>query len=106
MARITVVWSMWHDDPALSAEMRINGKSPVTERTIQLDDALIVDDRSLLEALFTQTNCYEGTLWDDLHPLPEKRTHTALSPGDFVVIDERSYRCENIGWKLADRPAA
>lgn len=106
MTHVTVIWSMWHDDPALSAEMRLNGKTPVTERSIELEDWLVVDDRSLCEALFTQTNTYEGALWDRLQPLPDDRTHTALSPGDFVMIDERSYRCDDFGWSRADRPAA
>jgi hypothetical protein len=104
MTRITVIWSMWHDDSALCAEMRANGRNPMAERSIELEDWLVVDDLSLCEALFTQTNIYEGALWDRMQPLPEDRTHTALSPGDFVVVDGRSYRCDRVGWTLAERP--
>ena len=60
------------------------------------------EDLDLCEELFKQTNTYSGSLWDSMHPLPEERTHTALSVGDYLIIDERMYRCAMVGWERTD----
>lgn len=40
-----------------------------------------------------------GPLWDLIEPvMPEDRSHTALSIGDEVEIDGKSYRVEPVGW--------
>lgn len=58
-----------------------------------------IADLDMCERLFAQTNRYEGDMWDSMEKyLPENRTHTALSIGDMISIDERTYRCEEIGW--------
>lgn len=103
--KMTIVWSMWHDQPDLAAEMRINGRDPVAEVTIDVPQADGFMDRTVLEELFEATNLYAGPLWDVIEPvLPERRSHTALSVGDYVVIDGRSYRCDRFGWSLSPRP--
>lgn len=56
-------------------------------------------DKEFCERVFANTNQYEGAVWDALQPaLPEDRPHTALSVGDRVTIDGRSYRCESLGF--------
>jgi hypothetical protein len=68
-----------------------------TSATIQYDSAL--DDDALCAKAFRETNLYQGYLWDALEPhLPEARTHTALSVGDEVTIDDATFRCEGMGW--------
>jgi len=58
------------------------------------------DDLALCEALFENTNLYQGPFWDRLEGvLPETRTHTALSVGDRVFIDDRVFLCKSFGWE-------
>jgi hypothetical protein len=108
---ITVVWAMWADKPDLAATMRLNGKRPVAWTKIIFDPQWLPgsgeDDMEILEALFRDTNLYTGSLWDRLEPvLPEDRTHTALSVGDFVMLDSRIYRCASLGWsRVSEWPA-
>ena len=74
----------------------------MTERTVETDAWDGLPDEQICEILFRDTNLYEGAAWEMLQPLPEKRTHTALSVGDYVVIDGRTYRCASFGWKRTD----
>jgi hypothetical protein len=59
----------------------------------------IIDDLELCEALYKATNTYAGDLWNRMQPLPENRTHTALSVGDVVVIRGTGYLCSMIGFQ-------
>ena len=59
------------------------------------------EDEVICEALFRDTNTYEGPFWSRLEGvLPMNRTHTALSVGDRVFIDDRTYLCKSFGWEL------
>ena len=71
-----------------------DGGAPFTARKAEV----------LLDLLFEQTNLYRGSLWDQLQVagLPEGRTHTALSVGDFVRVDDVLWRLEPLGW-VVDR---
>ena len=47
------------------------------------------------------TNLYAGKVWDAVESvMPAERSHTALSVGDFVSIDGRTYRCADLGFTL------
>lgn len=89
MKTITITWKAFcrEDVPSRVA----------MSQTIKYDTAL--DDEALCDKAFRETNLYEGYLWDALQPLPEGRTHTALSVGDEVTIDSRTYRCDHEGWE-------
>jgi hypothetical protein len=69
------------------------------EVEIDISDCGIIDDLELCEALYRATNLYEGELWNRMQPLPENRTHTALSVGDVVVIRGTGYLCSMIGFQ-------
>lgn len=75
-------------------------------------DAVIVfdDDMSdlqICDEIFAATNTYSGRVWDAVQQvLPSRRTHTALSIGDEVTIDDRTYRCADIGWDIIEKNAA
>jgi hypothetical protein len=86
MATITVTWKAFNTPGA--------GAS----KTIEASSANGVDHYTLCEFLFRDTNTYRGSLWDLLQPLPENRTHTALSVGDEVTIDGLTYRCADLGF--------
>lgn len=65
------------------------------------DFAIEADDLAVCERVFHDTNTYGGELWDALQPvIPARRSHTALSVGDKVSIDGRTYRCEMMGFAL------
>ena len=92
MKTITITWKAFVTDEVPSRK--------AVSKTIKYDTAL--DDEALCEKAFRETNLYTGYLWEALQPLPEGRTHTALSVGDEVTIDDRTYRCEHIGWELVE----
>lgn len=78
------------------------GKEPVTVKDFEMHVPPGVDDVHVCEKVFRDTNLYEGDVWDAMQPLPEDRTHTALSVGDYVVVDGRMYRCAAFGWRLTE----
>lgn len=95
MATIQVIWS--------TAAGAYEG-GDVTSRTFEfvpgVEDG--VGDLGLCEQAFCDTNTYCGPMWDAMQPLPDDRTHTSLSVGDYVVIDDRMYRCSSVGWERTD----
>ena len=99
MATITVTWKAFNnDDPKRLQDFAETGRSPVTSRTIEVGTADGVNHDTICEHLFRDTNLYQGNWWVLLQPLPEDRTHTAMSVGDEVTIDGRTYRCMDIGF--------
>lgn len=88
--RITVVWR------AFTRPGETN-----TRRTITIESDL--DDLQLCEEIFAATNLYQGPIWDALQPLPEDRTHTAISVNgdraDFVSIDGITYEVALMGFR-------
>lgn len=100
MATITVTWKAFsNNDPKRLQDFADAGRSPVTSRTIEASTADGVDHYQLCEFLFRDTNTYQGSLWNLLQPLPEDRTHTAMSVGDEVTIDGHTYRCADFGFE-------
>lgn len=73
--------------------------TPVTTKRVETDKFDGATDLEICEKFFHDTNLYEGTAWDVIQPLPDNRTHTSLSVGDYVVVDEQMYRCARIGWE-------
>jgi len=72
----------------------------VTDLSFVLNVDEATSDKEICETIFRETNLYAGTIWDRIEPLlPEGRTHTALSVGDEVTIDDKTFRCENIGFE-------
>lgn len=70
-----------------------------THAELMLDDEM--SDLKICDRLFHETNVYFGRIWDALSSvMPEDRTHTALSIGDEVTIDDVIYRCEPEGWSV------
>jgi hypothetical protein len=83
MKKVTITWKAFGNDESL---------------VLMLDDEM--SDLKICDRLFHETNVYFGRIWDALQPLPENRTHTALSVGDEVTIDDVIYRCEPAGWSV------
>ena len=92
MREVEVIWSTAPGAP-----------EDVRSKTVLLDFPDDVSDLSICEAVFRETNTYAGPIWDALLPLPEDRTHTALSVGDHVRIDGVLYRCQMMGFQQVDK---
>jgi hypothetical protein len=84
MTTITITWKAFEN---------------ATSKTFETEVGENLHPVSVCEMVFQNTNLYRGELWDALQPLPEDRTHTALSVGDEVTINGQTYRCEDIGFK-------
>jgi hypothetical protein len=92
MTTLTITWKAFANSHILSDR--------ITSATINV--APVTPSESvydLLSQVFHDTNTYNGKLWELLQPvLPDNRTHTALSVGDEVTINNRTFRCAPIGW--------
>jgi hypothetical protein len=86
---------LWSDTPPTSYTFDIE--------TVLLGNESVLTDQvqiRLAEYLFTQTNIYQGFLWNMVCRLqPAQRSHTALSIGDVVVINDRRWTCGKDGWR-------
>jgi hypothetical protein len=101
MKTVEVIWSTAASEERL-AYLRVEGLEPVTTRRVDTDIFDSAEDLDICEHMFHGTNTYGGAAWEILQPLPERRTHTSLSVGDYVVVDGRMYRCASIGWERTD----
>ena len=100
MSTITVIWKAFNsDDPKRLQDFADAGRKPVTSKTIETDLTFGASHSYICERLFRDTNLYEGEFWNLLQPLPEDRTHTAMSVGDEVIINGRTYRCADVGFE-------
>jgi hypothetical protein len=71
------------------------------ETSVEFDTELFVAPLAFCDMVFRATNVYSGALWDLIQPmLSPDRTHTALSVGDEVTVDNVTYRCEHAGWSV------
>lgn len=95
--RITIHWSAFDE----YADQFRPGTRPGVTKTFDTTVTRRNDDKEMLELLFEATNLYTGPLWDAMQPLPEDRSHTALSVGDVVELDGTPYRCATFGWSEA-----
>lgn len=90
-----------------------NNERPITSATLEIpSDINVWNNEGWLDVIYEVTNLqseiYDFTrnatklnIWNLLKPLlPANRTHTSLSVGDEVTIDNATYRCDNIGWQL------
>jgi hypothetical protein len=87
----------------MNMERRPGDRVVVPSATVEIPNipaCFDAEDEVICEALFDNTNTYEGPFWDRLEPvLPANRTHTALSVGDRVFIDDRVFLCKSFGWE-------
>ncbi len=69
------------------------------DTSVEFDTELFITPIAFCDAVFRATNTYSGALWDMIQPmLSPDRTHTALSVGDEVTVDDVTFRCERAGW--------
>jgi hypothetical protein len=95
---VTVTWKAFKD--ALGFGKKITSVTVSYDFANVHSEGNILNDTDLLDKVWRDTNLYKGSFWRVLEPvLPENRTHTAMSVGDEVTINGRSYYCNHIGWK-------
>jgi hypothetical protein len=78
---------------------------PITSATIEINGMFVEPNRyeQLCDLLFQETNLQQGSLWNKLQPvLPANRTHTSLSVGDEITINNNTYLCSDFGWELLE----
>lgn len=93
-----------------------NNERPITSATIEIpNDVDVWNENGWCELLYELTNLqddiYDFTrnktklmLWNLIKPLlPANRTHTSLSVGDEVTINNNTYKCADIGWELLEK---
>jgi hypothetical protein len=105
MATIEITWvfagSLGESRASWLEMLKEEGKSIKPDVSAKFDFDLHENDLSFCERVFANTNTYSGEVWNALQPhLPENRSHTALSIGDLVKIDERTYLCDEVGFVL------
>ena len=93
-----------------------NNERPVTSATIEIaPDLDVFSDTGWCELLYEVTNLQDEIFdftrnetklfwWNLMKPLlPTNRTHTSLTVGDEVTINENTYRCADVGWELLEK---
>lgn len=85
--------------PEYIEDIKSKGRDIVTEATIAVNAGCDLEPEVVCEAVFHDTNVQSGAIWDKVKPvLPERRTHTSLSVGDYVIVDGVVFRCDDIGF--------
>lgn len=83
MKTVTITWGAFGSPTSITFKTDVDG-----------------NPSDICEQLFRETNKYQGKLWDIIDPLlPEDRTHTALSVGDSVQVNDMAFRCAPVGWE-------
>jgi len=107
--KITITWKAFSNNTFAT-------KQGITSATLELSNDLdVFTDTGWCDFMYEVTNLqdeiYDFTrnatklfVWNKLKPLlPANRTHTSLSVGDEITINENTYRCENVGWELLQK---
>ncbi len=94
---LAVTWRAFHGDPSRP--------QPVPEQTVtfQAEVPESASDLQVCEMVYAATNLYSGPIWEAMQPLPEPRSHTALSVifgrGDYVAVEGATYEVANFGFQ-------
>jgi len=116
MTKITITWKAFSNNTFAT-------KQGITSATIEIPHELNVwNDRGWCELLYEVTNLQDEIfdftrnetklfIWNYLLKplLPANRTHTSLSVGDEITINENTYRCADVGfwgWELLEKVGA
>lgn len=96
MTTVTITWKAFADSLSLGERV----KSVTLEHDFGHKTPMEICD-----AVFVETNRYNGVFWNALEPLlPDERTHTALSVGDEVEVDGVTFMCDHVGWEIIPKP--
>ena len=92
MAQIKITWQAFGNKPERNREITS------VEFNCEIADVL---DQDIMNEIYKNTNLYSGFFWNKMeHLLAPNRTHTALSVGDKIEIDNRAYIVADFGFEL------
>jgi hypothetical protein len=98
--KIAITWKAFGDIPDSNRKIstvEFEADFAITEENVD----------TFLEVVYAQTNTYRGNLWNIIEPLlSPTRTHTALSVGDEIAIDDKTYKVADCGFTLIDKAVA
>jgi hypothetical protein len=93
MSKVTITWKAFGNKPERNRYIT----SVTFETDFKVSD--VNDQIKLLDVIYHVTNTYSGNLWNIIEPLlSPNRTHTAISVGDEIQIDDNLFRCDDAGW--------
>jgi hypothetical protein len=103
VSTLEITWRAFTEEgPATHIQARLDAGKRTTSLAITVEHD--GNDLKLCERVFAETNTYSGELWDRVEPLlSDKRTHTALSVGDHVRVDDSVYKCADIGFVMIEK---
>jgi hypothetical protein len=88
---VNIIWCAFGDKPSIG------------KRVSNLEFAIktTASHIEILNEVYKATNLQNGELWFNTiqKGLDPKRTHTAISVGDMILINDATYRCADIGWQ-------
>jgi len=92
MANITITWKAFGDRPERNRY--------ISSVSFELGIGTHLDTE-VMDAIYRDTNTYSGYIWAKIESLlSPTRTHTALSVGDEISIDNRTYKVADFGFEL------
>jgi hypothetical protein len=99
-AKIAITWKAFGDRPEVNRYVS----------TVEFEADFEITAENLdtfLEVVYAQTNTYRGNFWNIIEPLlSPTRTHTALSVGDEIAIDDKTYKVADCGFTLIEKAVA
>lgn len=94
MATVTITWKAFGNKPERNRFIS----------SVTFDTEFDITDENreqFFNVIYQQTNLYSGNLWNIIEPLlSETRTHTALSIGDSIKINDSTYTVAETGFEL------
>ena len=101
MAKITIVWCAFAGSWSEEREKE-TGRKGFTKVEFEMPTTPTIDDELICDQIYKETNTYRGNIWDQFNErFPKDRSHTAISVGDMIGIDDRFYFCADVGWTKA-----
>jgi len=98
--KIKITWKAFGNDP--------ESNRYISAVEFEADFAITEDNLDMfLEVVYAQTNIQRGNLWNVIEPLlSPTRTHTSLSVGDEIEIDDKAYKVAMCGFDLIEKAVA
>lgn len=94
MATVTITWKAFGNKPERNRF--------ISSVTFDTEFDITDENRNqFFNVVYQQTNLYSGNLWNIIEPLlSDTRTHTALSIGDSIQINDSTYTVAETGFEL------
>jgi hypothetical protein len=93
MSKVKITWKAFGDKPEIGRFI----SSVEFETEFKVEES---DVNKFLEVVYHNTNTYSGNLWQIIEPkLSATRTHTSISVGDEIEIDNQVYICADFGFE-------